>query len=61
VFGVGAFLFGPKELDPNQPMGTPGKVSKQNVATATIAGGAIGALVGYYTRTDLWVRLTPRP
>ena len=60
IFGVGALLFGPKEVGPNQPPGT-GKVPTVNVISAAVGGGAIGALVGYYTRTDLWVRLTPRP
>jgi hypothetical protein len=60
VGGGVAFLFGPKKVAPNQPPGT-GKVSAINVVTAAVGGAGVGGLVGYYTRSDLWVPMSPRP
>ena len=60
VGGVGAFLFGPGELKPNQATGT-GKVPAVTVAIASLGGAGIGGLAGYYTRTDVWIALSPRP
>ena len=57
---AGAFLFGPKEVKVGQPPGT-GKVSPTNVVVAAVGGAAIGALVGHYTRSDTWMRITPQP
>ena len=58
--GAVAFLFGPKEVTPTQPAGT-GKVPTINVISATVGGAGLGALIGYYTRSDNWVALSPRP
>lgn len=61
VGGGAAFLFGPKKVGPtNQPPGT-GTVPAVNVISAAAIGGGAGALVGYYTRSDSWVPMSPRP
>ena len=54
--GAGTFLFGPKEVKLD---GTPGKVPMTNVITATAGGAAIGALLGYFARTDTWLAVSP--
>ena len=59
VAGVGTYLFGPKEVKLNDPPGTPQKVPMGNVVTATVGGAAIGAIVGYYSRSDNWVAVSP--
>jgi hypothetical protein len=60
VGGVGALLYGPKQVTPTQPAGT-GKVPTINIVTAVVGGAGVGALMGYYTRTDRWVALSPQP
>jgi hypothetical protein len=60
VAGAVAYLYGPKTVTPGQPTNT-GKVAMSNVVVAAIGGGAIGALAGYYTRSDTWLKVSPRP
>ena len=60
IAGMAAFLYGPKQLSPNQAPGT-GKVPTINIVTAAVGGAGVGALIGYYTRTDRWVSLSPQP
>jgi hypothetical protein len=60
LVGSGTFLFGPKKVSATQPQGA-GKVPATNVVSATIAGAGVGALIGYYTRSDTWLALSPRP
>jgi hypothetical protein len=60
VGGIAAFVWGPKQVSANQPTGT-GKVPAIDIVSSAIGGGVIGGLVGYYTRSDLWVPLSTRP
>jgi hypothetical protein len=56
---VVAFLYGPKHQD--TPYSPPTRTPVINIISAAIGGGAIGGLIGYYTRSDTWVILTPQP
>jgi hypothetical protein len=60
IGGVAAFLYGPKQITANQQPGS-GKVPTINIVTAAVGGAGAGALMGYYTRSDLWVALSPQP
>jgi len=55
-----ALWFGPKEgVVPGSTVET-GKGSTKNLVTGAISGAALGALIGYFARTDDWVELSPR-
>lgn len=58
VGGAGAFLYGPRK---KTSVDDPGTRSSTNIVTGVVGGAAIGALFGYYTRSDQWIRLSPRP
>jgi hypothetical protein len=62
ALGAGiAYKFGPKESTvPGSSIET-GRGSTRNLVTGTIGGAALGALIGYFARTDSWVELSPRP
>lgn len=60
VGGAAAFLYGPKKVSAitNAP-GT--RTPTVNIISAAVGGAAIGGLIGHYTRSDVWVELSPRP
>jgi hypothetical protein len=58
VGGAGAFLYGPRK---KTSVDDPGTRSPINTITGIVGGAAIGALFGYYTRSDQWIALSPRP
>ena len=59
VGGAVAFLWGPKKPLPENPTVTEPHTPTTNVVSAAIGSAAIGALVGFYTRRDIWVQLSP--
>jgi hypothetical protein len=60
ALGAGlALWFGPKEATvPGSTVQT-GRGSTTNLISGTIGGAAIGALIGYFARTDTWVERSP--
>jgi hypothetical protein len=62
AIGAGVVLwFGPKdESAPGTTIET-GRGSTKNLITAAVGGAALGALIGYATKTDTWAELSPRP
>jgi hypothetical protein len=59
IGGAAAFLWGPKKPLPENPTVTAAHTPATNVISAAIGSAAIGALVGFYTRRDIWVQLSP--
>ena len=58
--GGGAFVFGPKSSSPQAPTIESGHGSTKNVVTGTLLGAGIGAFIGYYARSDTWLKVSPR-
>jgi hypothetical protein len=56
-----ALWFGPREdTAPGTTIET-GRGSTKNLITTAIGGAALGALIGYATKTDSWMELSARP
>jgi hypothetical protein len=60
ALGAGlALWFGPKESTVPGSTVQAGRGSTRNLVTGTIGGAALGALIGYFARTDTWVERSP--
>jgi hypothetical protein len=59
IGGASAFLWGPKKPLESNPTVTAGHTATRNIVSAAIGSAAIGALVGYYTHRDTWLRVSP--
>jgi hypothetical protein len=62
ILGLGGYLwFGPRELDATALPGTKAsnRISKTNLITGTVGGAALGALIGNFAMSDVWVQITP--
>jgi hypothetical protein len=58
--GALAYVFGPRKQE--TAYSAPGtRTPTVNIVTTAVGGAAIGGLIGYYTRTDSWMRLSARP
>ena len=62
ALGAGiAIWFGPREDSAPGTTIETGRGSRKNLVTAAVGGVALGALIGYATKTDTWMELSPRP
>jgi len=55
-----AYLYGPKPQRAAYETGT-GRTPTINIISGAVGGAAIGGLIGHYTRSDLWVVMSPQP
>ena len=58
IGGAAAFLYGPRK---RTSINDPGTRSPINTISGLIGGAAVGALVGHYTRSDSWIRMSTQP
>lgn len=54
-----AYFYGPKKRGklPGEPSGSTPTI---NIVSGTVGGAAIGGLAGHFTRSDVWLKLSPR-